>query len=753
VTAPAGDLPARGQAALAYAARQLFVLVLYGLVTLRDGRPACACRERLACQSPGKHPRTAHGVLDATTDAATIRSWWTQWPNSNVAIACEPSKLVVFDIDCKPGRNGFETLRDREAELGPLPETVTAITGSGGEHRYYAAPAGVVVHNSEGDLGPGVDVRATGGYVVAPPSAHLAGQPYRWDAACGLDDVAIAVLPRVWVERLQRSHSGAAAERPRLDVGAILAGVPAGQRNEKIFRFAAKLRGSDVPYAAARDLVLRAAASCSPPLGEREALKVLDGAYARYEPRPVRSERSFARPAAVLEPVPPFPIAALLPPFDALVTEGAAALGCPTDYLALPLLAYAGAVMGRTWAIRLKHAFIQRPILTTCIVGPPGATKTPALLLAREPLDRLQERAVDDYEAALQDYAQAHSAWEQAKRAKRDPGPEPERPTLQHFYTTDSTTEALAPMLRSSAGLVLVRDEITGWVQGFDQYRHGRGSDRQTYLSLWSGAPIKIDRKTAPPIIVPRPVLCVVGGTQPDSLPQLAAEAAALDGFCERIVWAWPDTEPTRWTEAEVAEATQAATLAVFERLRRAEGDVLVALSSGARAVWVPWYDAVHAESRETGDGLLAGVLAKLPNQVARIALILHAVADPVRAAQQPLRATTMRDAITIGDYLSAHARRVLPHLQRPRSPLVRLTQRVRERLERAEDAWVTKRTLFEQLGGHVTAAALDVALGELVELGFAEQRQAASGERGGRPATEWRKSRPASKRAGEQTR
>jgi hypothetical protein len=251
---------------------------------------------------------------------------------------------------------------------------------------------------------------------------------------------------------------------------------------------------------------------------------------------------------------------------------------------------------------------------------------------------------------------------------------------------------------------------------------------------------------------VRRPVLCVVGGTQPDCLSLLADEAARRDGFIERICWAWPQTDPTRWTDAEVAEETRAATLAVFETLRRSEGDALVGLSQGARSVWIPWYDAVHTQARAAGQGLLAGVLAKLPNQVSRIALILHVLADPAEAAQQPVRGGTMQAAISIGDYLSAHAQRVLPQLVRQRAPLVRLAARVRERLEAASQAWLNKRALYEQLGGHVTAADLDAALNELVEFGFAEQRQAPPGAKGGRPFTEWRKTLGASKRTSEQT-
>src|SRR5262245_34186061 len=82
--------PALLQAALSYARRGWLVLPLH---TARHG--ACACGH-VPC--PGKHPRTAHGVKEATIDEETIRRWWQQWPEANVGIATGAvSGLVVLD--------------------------------------------------------------------------------------------------------------------------------------------------------------------------------------------------------------------------------------------------------------------------------------------------------------------------------------------------------------------------------------------------------------------------------------------------------------------------------------------------------------------------------------------------------------------------------------------------------------------------------------------------------------------------------
>ena len=150
----------------------------------------------------GKTPRAgSRGSKDATTDPDVIRTWPA---NTNVGIATGGG-LVVIDIDARHG--GGDTLAELEVKHGRLPTTVSAETGGGGEHLYFRTS--VEVRNSAGELGPGLDVRGTGGYTVAPPSVHPSGRRYEWDNAPG--DVEIAPLPG-WLERLLAERSNGKAQ-------------------------------------------------------------------------------------------------------------------------------------------------------------------------------------------------------------------------------------------------------------------------------------------------------------------------------------------------------------------------------------------------------------------------------------------------------------------------------------------------------------------------------------------------------------
>lgn len=179
-------------AALGYARRGWHVFPIFEPIT-----SGCSCSRRV-CGDIGKHPRTDHGLKEATTDQAQIRAWWDKWPAANVGIRTgATSGLFVVDVDA--GKNGAESLAALETEHGSLPDTLTVGTSGGGFHLYFEHPGQKVPnHNTGKRLGPGVDVRGDGGYVVAPPSLHRSGERYSV-----LRDFPIGKAPSWVVDRVR----------------------------------------------------------------------------------------------------------------------------------------------------------------------------------------------------------------------------------------------------------------------------------------------------------------------------------------------------------------------------------------------------------------------------------------------------------------------------------------------------------------------------------------------------------------------
>lgn len=258
---PSDPRMTRPALARAYGAHGWPVLPLHS-----PGTGGCDCRR--PCNSPAKHPRTRNGLQDASADVDVIEQWWSMWPNANIGIATgRTSGLVVLDVDFRTG--GDQSLAALTAKHGGLPETPCVATGNG-LHYYFEHP-GEQVRCSAGRIGPGLDLRGDGGYVVAPPSVHASGKPYTWLVAC--DPVPMPA----WLTTHELPTL-----RPVADTPDILSGVVEGERDVELFRLACKLRRADVPRDVAEELVLRAAAACVPPFAAPDALKKVASAYDRY---------------------------------------------------------------------------------------------------------------------------------------------------------------------------------------------------------------------------------------------------------------------------------------------------------------------------------------------------------------------------------------------------------------------------------------------------------------------------------------
>ena len=258
-------------AALQYAARGWHVLPL---------RPA------------GKQPLTRHGCQEATADAAAIVAWWRRWPQANVGIACGPSGLVVIDLDRDKG--GLEAWADLRRRYAFDDATVMALTGGGGMHLYYRAPADLPIGNSAGRLGPGIDVRGSGGYVVAPPSRHPSGRPYTWDVGFHPDETAIAPLPPPLTQLL------AAPVKGHAETATPASSIPEGRRNAALASLAGSMRRRGMSREAiVAALTVTNRERCQPPLPPAEVERI-----ARSVARYPAAEDGASSPEAALAALP-----------------------------------------------------------------------------------------------------------------------------------------------------------------------------------------------------------------------------------------------------------------------------------------------------------------------------------------------------------------------------------------------------------------------------------------------------------------
>ena len=310
-----------------------------------------------------------------------------------------------------------------------------------------------------------------------------------------------------------------------------------------------------------------------------------------------------------------FPADVLPAPVQALITRGAESLPSPLDLVGVPVLAVLAAAIGNSRELEVKPGWTEGARLFAALVAAPGTKKTPALQLAITPLKRrqaaLQKQFAADsraHEEGLHRWESAHDAWRQAVRHTEegaDPGEMPERPAppvRRQLFTTDATIEALAALFQENErGIICIRDELVGWVRGMNQYRNGRGADRQDWLSLWSGSSIVINRKGAPaPLFIERPVISVVGCLPPEALVELRADARD-DGFLDRVLFSLPEHEVPRWSDAvlesDVVDDCCAIHDSISELSPHENGEPRrLRFDAEAKSHWLEWLSGHYAE-------------------------------------------------------------------------------------------------------------------------------------------------------------
>lgn len=156
-----------------YATRYGWKLFPVHGVSLQDG---CTCPLGKDCKNAGKHPANADGFKSAT-DAVFVLGNWFEKGDRNIGLATgRPSGVFVVDVD---GPEGEAALKGLQEAHGRLPETLQSSTGRG-RHIFFKSPSRGKISNSAGKLGPKLDVRGDGGYVILPPSHHATGAQYRW---------------------------------------------------------------------------------------------------------------------------------------------------------------------------------------------------------------------------------------------------------------------------------------------------------------------------------------------------------------------------------------------------------------------------------------------------------------------------------------------------------------------------------------------------------------------------------------------
>jgi len=437
---------------------------------------------------------------------------------------------------------------------------------------------------------------------------------------------------------------------------------------------------------------------------------------------------------ATLPPVEPFPIGILPEAARQIVVEGSKAIGCPPDFLAVGVLAAAAGTIGRSVSLRLKADYFASSSLFIACVGPPSDGKSPSIEKACSAVRRIDGVLKDEHDLAMKHWNDERDAvGSTGKKPKPKPMPTtPPRP--RRIDLDDITMEALPLILADNPrGLILIKDELAGLMLGLNQYKGGKGSDRQTLLSVWSGKAIKRDRVSHEaniPIRCPHPCLTIVGAITPDMLGSMADAQGRADGWIDRFLFAYPEPRPVAsWTNRGVDDATITDWCELVTRLWERPLNVVegqsvphVAFLEGlALDRWNHLYDQHIAAMNGPGlDPDLRGPWGKLGEYAGRFTLLLacldHAsdlTANPAGVPQ--VSAGIVRNAWRLVDYFKSHLLRVHAAMANKSANGGKDVQSVLGWIERGRKAMFSVHDVKKDLKRfRDDPAALDDALGEM---------------------------------------
>lgn len=431
------------------------------------------------------------------------------------------------------------------------------------------------------------------------------------------------------------------------------------------------------------------------------------------------------------------------------------AVGCDPSFVVLPMLSACAGVIGNARRIRVKHGWFVPPILWTAVIGESGTQKSPPLRAVIKFLKEHQQTLIARHQGELCEYKQEQAEHKKALKQFEKDGSgqrpeEPVRPVCERCLVSDTTIEGLVPILQENwRGVLLQRDELSGWIGGFDKYsKSGNTSaDAAHWLSVYNADALIVDRKTGEPktLFVPNPAVSVCGGIQPGILNRVLGSEHRENGLAARLLMSYPPRKAKAWSDEEIPEAQERALEDLMSGLLSLKPDTgadghqkpgIVFLSDDARRTFINYYNRT-AQEQSGLSGDLAASWSKLEEIPPRLALVFHCVRQVTTADVDPWHCDgeTMQAAVTLAEWFKGETERIQ----------TLLSESTEERQQRELAEWIQQRggSIRERdvVAGRRTVRDIDQAehlLQSLVTAGFGEWRNLSPTTSGGRPSREF---------------
>jgi CRISPR-associated protein Cmr3 len=333
-------------------------------------------------------------------------------------------------------------------------------------------------------------------------------------------------------------------------------------------------------------------------------------------------------------------------------------MGVDPEAVLTHLLPIAAGLINPNSRIVVKKStnFVEPCLLYSAVVAETGSRKTPTLNIPKAPLVKLQAEEDERYNAELKAYKKELDAYNhRPKENKDDEPPVPPHPPRE-FYVDNITVESLDEIkgFQPNKAFTMIKDELSGLFASHGAYKGGRGSDKESFLSGWSGGGVKKNRRSKDSrVSLARDSLSITGGIQPDKLRTLFGDFTDGQGEWARFLWYQMPMRPYKIPRHDAAYTLGDLLESIYRKLDSLP-ELEFYFSKEGQKFYDDWYDKRYEQTRnETKPGLKAA-MAKMPGQAARLIGVLHVlngVTSQPPEVQEEISLTTVRAGCRLAQF------------------------------------------------------------------------------------------------------
>jgi nicotinamide riboside kinase len=327
-----------------------------------------------------------------------------------------------------------------------------------------------------------------------------------------------------------------------------------------------------------------------------------------------------------------FPLDIFPDPVAHYINECSRTLQNSVDYMGCALLWVGALCIGNSIRIEVKKGWQEVSTIWMAIVGGAGLGKSPSINSVIYPLEKINGEERRRYAKKRKEYDE----YKELSKKDKEQVVEVQEPQRTQFIVDDVTIEALINLhSQNHNGVGVFKDELAGWFKDMNKYKEG--SDKEQWLSSWSGKGIAVDRITRQSDYIAKPILPVLGGIQPNVLSGFFTEENKDNGFLDRMLFTFPDLEVEKYVNDEISpqllQFYNEFIVMFYQELRKIVvyndfGDIepnIARFSPDAKKEWIRIFNTLtlRQNSDDTSE-VIKSMLAKQKSYIPRFSLIVN---------------------------------------------------------------------------------------------------------------------------------